>query len=89
MRPLAACSCTAPHRTSFPCAAFAPQVGSALDELLSSRAAAEAANLPADKRTLFRMDGIRVRCTALCCAALHYAVTCCAVACCAVVGLQP
>ena len=40
------------------------QVGPALDELLSSRAAAEAANLAADKRLLFRMDGIRVRCAA-------------------------
>lgn len=40
------------------------QVGPALDDLLSSRAAAEAANLAADKRLLFRMDAIRVRCTA-------------------------
>ncbi len=46
------------------------QVGPVLDELLSSRAAAEANNLPQDKRLLFRMDGIRVRGAAPCCAVL-------------------
>jgi RNA polymerase II C-terminal domain phosphatase-like 3/4 len=36
------------------------EVGPALDDLLSSRAAAEAGNLATDKRLLFRMDAIRM-----------------------------